>query len=498
MDRRAFLKTASLGLAASALPGILPRALSGASDTKPNIVIIFADDLGYGDIPGFGLEDSPYEAPNLVKMASQGKKFTRCYVPTPYCAPSRATLLTGRYPFRNGVVHNPAPDSGINYVGLPNSEVTIAEVLKEHNYSTSCIGKWHLGHQPEFLPRRQGFDEYYGILYSNDMYPVQLIENESVAEYPVYQPDLTKKYTHRALDFIERNYQQDNPFFLYLAHAMPHKPLAASEDFYTHDTKEDLYADVVRELDWSVGEILNKLRELKIERDTLVFFLSDNGPWYGGSTGGLRGMKARTWDGGLRVPMIAWQPTVIPPGETSDAIVGTIDFFPTILNHAGITVPENLNLDGEDISPLLIGDSEESPHEFLVGMHGTEIHTLIGQRYKLHARSPGGIPDRGEDWVDPRGPDGVKLIAPFEQSRPTEYPGVTGGAEPKDMMLFDLQQDPSEQKDVSDAHPDVMRRMTRAYESLNKEIPEFGPPKRDFQGLRRLQGGSMNIEDWKE
>jgi len=200
INRRDFLGLAGGAIAAAALPGSRGWC---SSETKPNFILIFADDLGYGDICGFGLKKSPFETPNLERMAAEGAKLTNFYVPTPYCAPSRATILTGRYPFRNGVVFNPAPDGGINEVGLPDSEVTIAEALKVGGYASICIGKWHLGHTLKYLPRRQGFDEYYGILYSNDMRPVQLVENEKVVEYPVVQATLTKRYTRRAIDFIE-------------------------------------------------------------------------------------------------------------------------------------------------------------------------------------------------------------------------------------------------------------------------------------------------------
>ncbi|MBD3266849.1 sulfatase-like hydrolase/transferase, partial [bacterium] len=274
IGRRNFLKMAGSAISSAAL---LQNRAFGQPAKKPNIIVIFADDLGYGDIEGFGSEKLPYQTPHLRRMASQGVKLSQVYVPVPYCAPSRATLLTGRYPFRHGMVHNPAPDAGINSIGLDPSEITIADALKKTGYATSCIGKWHLGHKPKYLPTRQGFDEYYGILYSNDMRPVQLVENEEVVEYPVIQPTLTKRYTERALNFIERSHEEEKPFFLYLPHAMPHKPLAASLDFYTPETKDDLYADVIRELDWSVGQILDKIKELNIDEDTFVMFLSDNG-----------------------------------------------------------------------------------------------------------------------------------------------------------------------------------------------------------------------------
>ncbi|MGB0579558.1 MAG: sulfatase-like hydrolase/transferase, partial [Limisphaerales bacterium] len=217
-----------------------------AADSKPNVIVIFADDLGYGDVGCF-YNESPFKTPNLDRMAAEGAMMTSFYVPTPYCAPSRATLLTGRYPFRHGLVRNPAPDVGLSNFGLDSSEVTIAELLKEQGYATAAFGKWHLGHKKPWLPRTQGFDEYVGILYSNDMFPVQMIRNEEVIEYPVIQSNLSQRYTDLTIDFIKRHKEQ--PLFVYLPHAMPHKPLAASDDFFTPETPDDLYADTIAELD---------------------------------------------------------------------------------------------------------------------------------------------------------------------------------------------------------------------------------------------------------
>ncbi len=489
-NRRRFLGWVGGALASMSLPCGAGQSRPGR---KPNFVVILADDLGYGDIAGFGLRKSRFQTPNVERMANDGTRLTSFYVPTPYCAPSRATLLTGRYPFHNGVVFNPAPDAGINEVGLPASEVTIAEHLKSAGYATCCLGKWHLGHTPQFLPRTQGFDEYFGILYSNDMRPVQLVENERVVEYPVVQATLTKRYTQRALGFMERSCRDNRPFFIYLAHAMPHKPLAPSEDFYTPETPDDLYADVIRELDWSVGQVLGKIDQLGIESDTMVVFLSDNGPWYGGSTGGLRGMKAMTWEGGLRVPMIARWPGRIPAGLVNDAVAGTIDILPTILKAAGLTIPDGHKIDGKDLWPLLTSPDAASPHEAVFGMHGPNIATLRSGRWRLHVRSPGNISKRGDDWVDPRGPDGVTILAPFEQARPSAYPGSTSGDPPRAMMLFDIASDPAEQNDVSDDYPDVVNRLKALFDRMAGEVPEFSRP-RQFNGLRRLKGGTLDYE----
>jgi len=491
LSRRNFLSLVGGGISTMMLTGSTGWAGTGK---KPNFILIFADDLGYGDISGFGLKKSPFETPNLEQMAAEGAKLTSYYVPTPYCAPSRATILTGRYPFRNGVVFNPAPDGGINSVGLPDSEITIAEALRKAGYASICIGKWHLGHTLKYLPRRQGFDEYFGILYSNDMRPVQLVENEKVVEYPVVQATLTKRYTQRALDFIERSFSRNRPFFLYLPHAMPHKPLAASEDFYTPETPDDLYADVIRELDFSVGRIFDKLKELGIDDNTFVIFTSDNGPYYGGSTGGLRGMKARTWDGGLRVPMIARWPGRIPAGIVNDSPAGSIDIFPTILKAAGVNIPQDRIIDGKDIWLLLTSSGAKSPHEVLFGMHGPNLAVLRCGKWKLHVRPPGGLPKLVDNWVDPRGPDGVTILAPYEQYQPIDYPGVIGGDKAKDIMLFDLEADPAEQHDVSKKYPEIVERIKDIYEHMLAEVPDFERPRR-FEQLRRLKGGALKYDN---
>jgi uncharacterized sulfatase len=350
--------------------------------------------------------------------------------------------------------------------GLSPEEITIADALKTAGYATACIGKWHLGHVPQFMPRKHGFDEYLGILYSNDMRPVELIDAEKVIEYPVVQATLTRRYTERALEFIDKN--KDRPFFLYFPQAMPHKPLAASETFYKK-SGAGLYGDVIAELDWSVGQVLAKLQELDLDENTLVVFTSDNGPWFGGSTGGLRGMKSRSWDGGLRVPMIARWPGRIPAGQTIHELCGTIDMLPTILSIAGVPLPKNRQLDGRDILPVLT-EKGKSPHEALLGMSGANVVTIRDARWKLHLKNPGPATlfEGVENWLDPRAPDGVTLLAPHEQYPPSAYPGVKGGDAPQATMLFDLQNDPAEQHNVADEHPDVVARLRRLHDELVK------------------------------
>lgn len=456
-----------------ALAGALP-GVAEATSKPPNVVIIFADDLGYGDLECYGHPE--FKTPRLNRMAEEGARLTQFYVPVPYCAPSRGTLLTGRYPWRHGVWRNPAPDApngGVNDVGIPEDEVTLGEAFQAAGYATSCIGKWHLGHRPEFFPTRHGFDEYYGILYSNDMRPVQLIENEEVVEYPVVQATLTQRYTARAVDFIERN--RDKPFFLYLPHAMPHKPLAPSEAFYKQ-SGAGLYGDVIAELDWSVGRVLDTIAELGLDEQTFVLFTSDNGPWFGGSTGGLRGMKAATWDGGLRVPAIVRWPGHVPAGQVIDEPLGTIDVLPTVLTLAGIDLPEDRVLDGRDMMPVFVNGAAFDARP-LFGMRGDQLMTVRMGRFKLHVTPPRGtllsqFRENGEAWVDPRGPDGVTILAPYEQSRPDEYPGLLTGDESTEMMLFDLENDPGEQRNVAGKHPEVVEDLKRRIEEMVAQFPE--------------------------
>jgi uncharacterized sulfatase len=479
-----------------------------AAAASPNVILIFADDLGYGDVACFSHEDDPpFQTPRLDQMAREGARLTSFYVPTPYCAPSRGTILTGRYPFRHTMVRNPAPDAGMSNFGLPSTEVTIAELLKPAGYATAAYGKWHLGHQRPWLPRRQGFDDYFGILYSNDMYPVQLVQNEAVVEYPVPQSTLTQRYTERALQFIRTN--RERPFFLYLPHAMPHKPLAASDDFYTPETRDNLYADVLLELDASVGAILDELDQLQLADRTLVIFTSDNGPWYGGSTGGLRGMKGKTWEGGLRVPFIARWPDKIPQGVVNAQPAGTIDMLPTICQVTGVATPEDRVIDGRSIWPMLLDPKAPTPHEAIYGMQGPNLATIRAGKWKLHVRSPGPLrfanlsSDELANWIDPRGPDGVTILAPYEQAKPNQHPGLTSGDKPKRMMLFDLQSDPGEQHDVADQHPQVVKRLQTMFDKTAAAIPAFDTPPSAYlfrtekgkpRTLMRLIGGDFRYD----
>jgi arylsulfatase A-like enzyme len=456
-------------IAFALLSAVHADVIAGANGPRPNIVIILADDLGYGDLACFG--HPQFKTPNLDRMAAEGARLTQFNTPAPFCAPTRASLMTGRYPSRCGLTSNPAPDFGGQYkdLGLPTSEMTLAQLFQKAGYATGMVGKWHLGHsKKEYYPVRRGFDEYLGILYSNDMRPVQLIDGEEVVEYPVVQATLTKRYTDRALKFMERN--KSKPFFLYFAHAMPHKPLAASEKYY-QKSGAGLYGDVIAELDASVGQVLAKLKELELDDNTFVVFTSDNGPWFGGSAGGLRGMKGTSWEGGYRVPFIARWPGVVPAGHKSDQPAVMMDLFTTTLRIAGIAAPADRVIDGADIRPILTSNAA-SPHKVIYGTQGPNLATVRDDRWKLHVLAAneqrlGKLAKK--HWVDPRAPDGVTLLAPFEQYQPSDYPGVTTGDTPQAMALFDLAADPSEQHNVAAVHPDVVKRLKAHFDAMVAE-----------------------------
>jgi arylsulfatase A-like enzyme len=444
--------------------------------TPPNVIIILADDLGYGDLAGYG--HTKFKTPNLDRMAVEGGKLTQFNCPMAFCAPTRASLLTGRYPFRCGMNGNPAPDGATpaaNEIHLPENEVLLPQILKQAGYATGMIGKWHLGHaKPEWLPTRRGFDEYFGIPYSNDMRPVELIEGGKRVEYPVVQATLTQRYTARALDFIERN--RARSFFLYLAHAMPHKPLAVSEEFYKK-SGAGLYGDAMMELDWSVGRVLAKLKEVGLDEKTLVIITSDNGATFGGSTGGLRGMKGSSYEGGYRVPCIARWPGRIPASHVSAQPAVMMDLFATTLAVTGTTPPAGRVIDGRNILPLFTSDAP-SPHQAVFGQIGFRVAAVRDARWKLHVLAPGpGLVANAQVAApgDPRAPDGVSILAPYEQASRTELPGVQTGDAPKAMQLFDLKADPAEQRDVAAQHPAEVERLKALYDAINRDVP---PPRR--------------------
>ena len=439
-----------------------------AGSKKPNVIIILTDDMGYGEISCYN--KNQVQTPNIDRLATEGSRFTDFYVPTPYCAPSRASILTGRFPLRHGMVENPAPDAGINDIGLNASEVTMGELFQGAGYATKGIGKWHLGHKTEYYPLKHGFDEYYGLLYSNDMRPVQLIENNDIVDTTVDQRLLTQKYTAKALDFIDRN--QNSPFFLYLAHAMPHKPLAASSTFFADGNSKELYESVIRELDWSTGEIINKLKQLEILENTIVIFMSDNGPWYGGNAGGLKGMKATNWEGGTRVPFIIRYPKQFPKENVITTPCWSPDILPTIMKIVNIKTDPKIKLDGKNISAIIKGKSRN--HSPIFTMKETTIRTIRDGKWKLFLSKP--IYYKEIDlakWTDNRAPDGTTIIAPFQQANPGNYPGKKPEKMEGDLLLFDLEKDPAETTDLSAKYPQIKKKLIRKYQKyLNSLVQQ--------------------------
>jgi len=457
-------------------PGLCAEDRSPAR--APNVVLILADDLGYGDLGCYG--HPRFQTPRLDRMAAEGVRLTQFNCPAPFCAPTRASLMTGRYPFRCRMIANPTPDAGpaADALALPAGEVTLPQVLRGGGYYCGMLGKWHLGHHPGSLPTDRGFHEYFGIPYSNDMRPVQLLEGSQRVEYPVVQTTLTERYTRRAEKFIHDH--KDGPFFLYFAHAMPHKPLAPAEDYYGK-TRGGLYADVMAELDASVGRVLDALRAAGIDQQTLVLFTSDNGPWFGGSSGGLRGMKGSSWEGGYRVPMIARWPGRIPAGRTSAQLTVMMDLFCTVLDAAGAQMPDDRVLDGRSLLPLLTG-AAQTPHDVIFGHAGEKLAAIRDARWKLHlvpGRDIGLKPGPDGKWLDPRAPDGVTILAPFEQYNLDAYPGVKTGVPGAALQLFDLETDPAEQHDVAAQHPEIVARLKAQHAQMQQQVPpDLVPPKR--------------------
>ena len=415
----------------------------------PNIVVLFADDLGYGDLGSFG--HPTIRTPNLDRMGRQGVKLTSFYA-MPSCSPARAALLTGRYPVRSGIHHVLGPNSRL---GIPESELTLAEGLKTRGYRTLAVGKWHLGHAEEkFMPTANGFDEYFGLLYSNDMQPpwvktqkpLKLWRNLEAVEYPVKQETLTERYTEEAVKFIKQ--KKNRPFFVYLAYSMPHVPISATKKFLDR-SRAGLYGAVIETIDWSAGRILETLKKEGLDENTLVVFTSDNGPWMympdrmfsgdmikrwdHGSPGLLRGAKASTYEGGVRVPFLARWPGRLPAGAVSAEPATLMDIYTTLLELTGAEVPKDRVVDGKNIWPLLEGRAG-SPHKELYYFQGEKIEAVREGKWKLrisrHLRT-----DLKED--DPVTPE-----------------------------LFDLEADPSERYNRAEEMPSLVTR-------LKKKMEEF-------------------------
>jgi len=441
----------------------------------PNFVIVFADDQGYQDVGVFGSPD--IDTPNLDRMAAEGIRFTDFYVGQAVCSASRASLLTGCYPNRIGILGALNPSSTI---GINAKERTIAEILKTRGYATAIYGKWHLGHQRQFLPQHHGFDEYFGLPYSNDMWPnhpsekfpdLPLIEGDEVIQRNPDQTKLTTWYTEHALRFIERN--RDRPFFLYLAHSMPHVPLFVS-DKYRGKSRRGLYGDVIMEIDWSVGEILRILKQFNLDQQTLVIFTSDNGPWlrYGdhaGSAGPLREGKMTTFEGGFREPCIVRWPGKIPAGAVCREIAMTIDFLPTLARLAGAEVPTDRILDGKDIWSLMSGQpGATTPHEAVLYYWGEELQGIRSGKWKLH------VPHsyRRSDSPGKGGKPGDEVVRQIG------------------LELFDLEEDIGENINVAARHPEVVKRLAGSLESARKDLGDSltGQQGRNVRPPGRIEG----------
>jgi uncharacterized sulfatase len=380
MRRREALSMIGVGMLTA------PAVVRAAPARRPNVIVILADDLGYADLGCYGAK--AIRTPNLDRLARGGARLTDFYAAANLCTPSRAGLLTGRYPIRTGLGHEVIQPG--DSIGLPLAEVTLAEALKQGGYATGMVGKWHLGHvAPYWPPRGHGFDSFYGLPYSHDQRPLSLFSApepgvEYVKDDTVDFAQLTRQFTDRGIDFIDRN--ADRPFFLYLAHTAPHLPLVPHPDFRGRSAAH-AYGDVVEELDAGVGRIMAALRRHGIDRDTLVIFTSDNGPWFEGSAAPLAGRKGGAgYDGGYRVPFIAHYPRRIRPGTTSSAIAMGIDVMPTALAYAGVSAPGGVELDGKDVRAVLEGASV-SPHEYLLLFDNENIAAVRTQRWKLVVRS---------------------------------------------------------------------------------------------------------------
>ncbi len=447
--------TGAAGLAACAGFGRLKTAAAQGRRT-PNFVIIYCDDMGYGDIGCFG--STRHRTPNIDRMAAEGTRFTSFYVTSGVCTPSRSSLMTACYPRRTNM-HVDAEGRWVLFPvskkGLDPNEKTIAEVLKEKRYATACVGKWHLGDQPEFLPTKQGFDSYYGVPYSNDMHyrrggsnspELPLMRNATVIEAPADQNTLTARYTREAVAFIAKN--QDRPFFLYLPHTMPHLPVHASDRFRGRSANA-IYGDAIEEIDWSTGRILAALKELGLDDNTLVVFTSDNGaanrPPNGGSNAPLSGFKGSTMEGGMRVPCVMRWPGKIPKGSACGEVASTMDLLPTFARLAGTNAPRDRIVDGKDIWPLMAGaPGAKSPHAAFYYYFTEQLQAVRSGKWKLHLALE-------EKTVA----NGRKVSA-------------------REARLIDLDADIGETTDLSAEHPKVVARLNALAERAREDLGDAG------------------------
>jgi len=393
---------------------------------KPSFVVVFMDDMGYGDMGCFGA--TAIKTPTMDAVAAEGIKFTQMYSAAPICTPSRCGLLTGRYAQRVGLPRVLFPQDTI---GLTGRERTLADYLKTAGYATCCVGKWHLGCLPEHYPTRHGFDHYFGLLYSNDMDPLHLYRDEQAVETEVDQAQLTRRYTEEAVDFITRHAGQ--PFLLYLAHTMPHIPLHVEEAF-RGTSAGGLYGDTIECIDHYLRALLETLAELGIAENTLVVVTSDNGPWFDGSTGGLRGRKFEVFEGGLRMPFVARWPGVIPPASVCDDSASLMDLLPTFAHLAGVELSGERPIDGIDIAPAFTGSPAPSREAFYYYTCDALNAVRVG-KWKLH------------------------VAAGAKANIPPEYP-----------RLYDMEADPGESYSQAANHPEIVEKLRGMIERFDAEV----------------------------
>ena len=429
MTRRSLLALAGAAFA---------HHLNGAGTRPPNIIFVLCDDLGFGDLGVYG---SKISTPNFDKLASEGVRFSNFCSADPVCSPSRAALLTGRYPTRVGVptVFFPTDTGGMNL-----DETTLADTLKARGYKTMCVGKWHLGRPEAYLPTKRGFDGYFGIPYSNDMKPRVLMHNTEVLEETADLNSLTARYTEQATRFIED--AKGSPFFLYLPQTFPHIPLGASDRF-RGKSGQGIYGDVVAELDWSLGEIMAALKKHGLDQDTLVMISSDNGPWYQGSPGKLRGRKNTTYEGGVREPFIARWKGRIPAGRVCDGLASMLDIFPTVAKLCGAALPSK-PLDGINIWPLMHGDKQSIERDPLLYFDNLNLQCARWMNWKLH----------------------------IARHNSAAYAGAPVGGRQSFLLprpeLYNLASDPDESYDVAPENPQIVAKIQAKIAEMLPSFPE--------------------------
>ena len=457
MNRRSFLKVAGASAMSLSLVGCAEGlVLNSAKSKKPNFIVIFTDDQGYADVGCYGARD--FETPHLDKMAKEGVLFTDFYNGASLCSPSRAGLMTGCYPQRVGI---PFVFGGNSSIGLNHDEITIAEVLKGQGYATKCIGKWHLGDHKQFLPLNHGFDEFFGVPLSNDQCsgtypnshwgPLALYDNEKQIEANPDQTQLTTRYTEKAVDFINR--KKDQPFFIYLPHTMPHWPLGVSDKF-KGKSKLGEYGDVIMEIDWSVGQIIEALKDNGVDDNTCVVFLSDNGPalissYHPYSAYPLKEGKMTVYEGGQRVPCIMRWPDRIPKGNVCKEVATSMDFLPTFARLAGTTEPQDRIIDGKDIKSLMFNEpGAKSPHEAFFYYQLTQLEAVRSGKWKLHfPHMSKNVYVNGTDTL----PSKTKWV--FQEK-----------------ALYDLERDPGEERNIIQRYPDVVKRLEAYAEEMRKDL----------------------------